>query len=741
MANPIRQLLSQTSYVADGVSTVWNFSFSGGYLDKSHVKAKYLDAMRVEHQLAVSPAMFIGDYQLSITPPVAEGYELTIYRDTPKNLPLVDFIDAASLTEASLDLSAKQGVFVAAESSDLLVTTIASTDQIQEQLNNAQMYAAQAAVSRTSALDTLNEFKGRIYGPLAANPTVDPLGNAIGEGDEYFNTVSQTRMVYRTGGWLDFELIAKGYADAAQVSELAANADAAAALVSQQGAYASASGAIDAKNVALAARDATLTAGKVFTSTDAGIAGTTNGYSFSVLSDDLLDLIVYLNSNGTAVEYTRFATKAFLNSLGFDVTYAARLGYACAFIDSTGAMAIGITNTGAVVFGRGGDIHGRLVSVEALLASSASSAMQTYYDRGEYSVAYLDQLGNLAGGLNRAGDLISKGVNVNQALLGGKGYERSGVAWGITDEAGAYPLAIDMAGNVLIKGVDAGPALTKWITPSGFACFGDSLTRGASGIPYPTQLAALLGKAVTNGGVSGQRAVNIDGRFGGSTVLVTVKNNTIPASGDVEVVDQTFHLHYKKGPVGGVLGTLGGIPGRLFATAFDAHEVPTAVHFTRTTAGNAKVIEGATPFIVDTSDNRQFNTLVFWYGRNDVGYSTFQADVLKATAASISVLKPIEKRFVVMSVLNSNAETVGTGTYLSICATNDALKAAYPRNFLDIRAILVRSGTGTGQDAIDAANDVVPSSLRVDAIHLNTAGYAVVANAVYNFFILNGWLT
>lgn len=183
MADPIRQLLSQTSYVADGSQTVWNFSFSGGYIDKSHVKAKYLDAARVAHQIAVTPGMFLGQYQLNITPPIAAGSELVIYRDTPKEGPLVDFIDAASLTEASLDLSAKQGVFVAAESSDGWTTIIEATTT-QAVLAAAANDAAgasrdAAAVSAANALTSENAASGQAALATNAAATTQTLRDSI----------------------------------------------------------------------------------------------------------------------------------------------------------------------------------------------------------------------------------------------------------------------------------------------------------------------------------------------------------------------------------------------------------------------------------------------------------------------------------------------------------------------------------------------------------------------------------
>lgn len=120
MATPIDQLLSRTIYLTDGTTTVWDFSFSGGYLDVSHVKAYTETPAGI--RTAVTGTL-IGAYQLQITPVLTSGDTLVIYRDTPKNLPLVDFTDESGFSEVALDTNAKQAVFIAAEGADLLALT------------------------------------------------------------------------------------------------------------------------------------------------------------------------------------------------------------------------------------------------------------------------------------------------------------------------------------------------------------------------------------------------------------------------------------------------------------------------------------------------------------------------------------------------------------------------------------------------------------------------------------------
>ena len=131
MADPIRVLLSQTTFNTDGVTTVWNFSFSGGYLDQSHVKAQRRNTSTgAVTAITLTPGMFTGPYQLTLSPALAVGQELTIYRATPKEGPLVDFTDRAKLTEVSLDYSAKQAIFGVAEADDWRMVVSAAIEAV-----------------------------------------------------------------------------------------------------------------------------------------------------------------------------------------------------------------------------------------------------------------------------------------------------------------------------------------------------------------------------------------------------------------------------------------------------------------------------------------------------------------------------------------------------------------------------------------------------------------------------------
>lgn len=115
MSTELLQLYSQNHWLADGSQTIWDFTFADGYIDEAYVKAYQVSPGGATETIPVTHGMFIGEFQLEIDPPVPDGYTLVIYRDTPKDEPLVDFADGARVSETSLDLIARQAVHIAAE--------------------------------------------------------------------------------------------------------------------------------------------------------------------------------------------------------------------------------------------------------------------------------------------------------------------------------------------------------------------------------------------------------------------------------------------------------------------------------------------------------------------------------------------------------------------------------------------------------------------------------------------------
>lgn len=192
MPSPTEQLLARTVYTTDGVTVNWDFSFAGGYIDPSHVKAYTETALGQRTIITVTPDMLIGEFQLRIIPTLAAGLTLTIYRETPKDLPIVDFTDEAGFSEIALDTNAKQAVFIAAEVVDVLNTT---------DVGDAAVSAAAAAASAAEAADTLNDFEDMYLGAHPVDPVLTNNGGPLIEGSMYWNSTVGELRVYTSGAW------------------------------------------------------------------------------------------------------------------------------------------------------------------------------------------------------------------------------------------------------------------------------------------------------------------------------------------------------------------------------------------------------------------------------------------------------------------------------------------------------------------------------------------------------------
>ena len=195
-------------------------------------------------------------------------------------------------------------------------------------------------------------------------------------------------------------------------------------------------------------------------------------------------------------------------------------------------------------------------------------------------------------------------------------------------------------GTILTNGASA--ANMAYMTT--VSCWGDSLTYGTGGTPYPTALSAITGYNTINNGVGG--------------------------AGSVPILN-------------------------LFLAA------PT----------------------------QWPNLTIIWSGRNNYADT---ATILANIATMVADIG--HDGYLILSVINGNYvpyEAIGGDGYNLIISLNNQLSAIYGSKYLDVRSILVAAyNPSIPQDVTDHTNDIPPSSLRSDNLHLNTAGYALVASSI-----------
>lgn len=486
--------------------------------------------------------------------------------------------------------------------------------------------------------------------------------------------------------------IAEAQATIATTKAGEAAASAAAALLSEN------AGAVSAAAAELA-RDAAQAGANVYASTAAGLAAVADGAQFMVVSGN--EIIRYTRTNSTtATEVARFYAKAYFDAL-FDASDYGASGYAWGVIDSAGNVAIGVKSDGSIALGDQTDVASAIPG-----AAIASQHFEARADGSGYAFAIADSNDNLAFAVLADGSVLVLGKAV------------------------APQSQVDTL-NDTVLGIET------------IVCWGDSLTEGSGstgGLTYPAQLGTLLGANPINEGFGSQNAAQITARQGGNAAMVTVSGNQIPTSGAVAVTLDMNLLQYPVAATLSIYGYLGGIFGTLTKDSSNNYT------FTRAVAGDATKVAPATPFIV-TRSTRNTASIdldqainVIWAGSNDVGtagMASVQANVEKC----IAKLTPSRGRFVILSPIPNSAYTVGAAAHTEMRAVTDALKAKWPRNVIDVHHLMVENyNPAVPQDVTDYANKVVPSSLRSDAIHLNNAGYAVVAAAVASHITSRGWL-
>ena len=94
-------------------------------------------------------------------------------------------------------------------------------------------------------------------------------------------------------------------------------------------------------------------------------------------------------------------------------------------------------------------------------------------------------------------------------------------------------------------------------------------------------------------------------------------------------------------------------------------------------------------------------------------------------------------RYLVGGIITGSID--GGSGLASFLATNAALSATYGPRYVDLLGALQAANDGSANDLSDIAAGWVPRSLRSDPVHLNDAGYAVVAAQFKAKTLAMGW--
>lgn len=221
----------------------------------------------------------------------------------------------------------------------------------------------------------------------------------------------------------------------------------------------------------------------------------------------------------------------------------------------------------------------------------------------------------------------------------------------------------------------------------------------------------VIARAQEPGGQGGGSSGNFTGSFAGNGAGLT--NTGSPSSWNVSFWGDSLTC----------CGGTGGPYGQL-CTNYVSTIIPIVEGFS---GQNSSYISN----YFSTNQSQWGNTTVFWAGRNDSGFSTgVPGTVLSNTQWMVNQLL-FPSNYVVLGLLTSTNDTAPTiANYL---ACNVILSNAFRPRYIDVHAMLQANASAIGtNDAYYVSQGWTPLSLlaAADGLHLNVAGYSLVASNV-----------
>lgn len=273
--------------------------------------------------------------------------------------------------------------------------------------------------------------------------------------------------------------------------------------------------------------------------------------------------------------------------------------------------------------------------------------------------------------------------------------------------------------------------------PTAFAVWGSSSAQGSggSGIAVSNELQARFGIPAYNGGIGGQWSTHIAARQGGRQAALTSSNNTVPASGSIDITTPTMNMATFT-----AAGALLGISGTL-ASSGDL----TTYTFTRSGSGSSVALPSGTPFVPTIGSQRRANATLIWAGKNDITSGGNMTTLAEAIQAMVDYLEP-GTRYLVMGHFADSNMTVGTASRTRLDNEHARLASTYGNLYVDVFSYINSSQvwtdsgvTPTATDLSDQAAGIIPTSLRYNGGHLNGPGYTAVAKFVGDIIEEQNW--
>lgn len=290
-------------------------------------------------------------------------------------------------------------------------------------------------------------------------------------------------------------------------------------------------------------------------------------------------------------------------------------------------------------------------------------------------------------------------------------------------------------------------------------CWGDSRTEMIAGVgtSYCDYLQSILGNTynVCNYGESSQSSGMCAARLGSNEIFVTLTNNQIPASGEVNLTDikcssGNSRNVYAYSPSSYIPCMVNGVRGRLSRASIATYD---NVKFLRDSAGSVINVHPRTKIEVPDMNSKN-HICVFWWGKNDFA----SADTYVVSGILDNYDKAVKyighDQYVILGEtcsINSSYENGGSNR-IKMNEINNTLNTKYPNNFIDINAYLSSEQALTDVGLTPTATDLeyiengFPcyqlmrySTDTSDTVHPNEKGREAIAHKIHAWMSTKGW--
>jgi len=300
--------------------------------------------------------------------------------------------------------------------------------------------------------------------------------------------------------------------------------------------------------------------------------------------------------------------------------------------------------------------------------------------------------------------------------------------------------------------VSSGPNIVAW---------GDSMTAGATGVPYTDYLQQIftaegIDGNVVNNGVGGESSVTITARTNANPFTVTVVGGQIPASGRIAVnllpINGVIVEPFRQS--GNFTCTFAGITGIFGATNTGGNY---GYWFERASSGDTIDITRPEPVYLNIGEQSRGDIAIIWIGQNQPNwvdgvdnYTKVNERAINDAKAIIQYLTAIDKRYLVITAPSGGHEKDPFDArwfeelgqrYIPI--RQYMATPIYASNGITIVSCYGLDDAGfeaTPQDIIEIGEGRIPVSLRNDGVHWKAEGYEILAKIIYKKLKQLGWV-